>query len=710
MKRSGRSVFLALSAAIALSAAPQRSDAREPPPIAAPAPSSSSTPSAPPDVVVEIVPLINPGGAVVTLPWGWSQMLVRIQNNGSKPLKGRVRGEATQYSVRGLFTSEAPYSVAPGAIALVRLPVQVAPYTNLTVSVEDDALGQISSQYFSSTAQNSVVLFDVSEPSRLRATVHEVYVSPQFSPPGVTTPTGGTALVVGTPRYDPSTGDPVLPDRAALYNTADAVLIRSETLARLQGMELEALAGFVMGGGTLAIVLTRPEDYRNPTIVAMVGGEVTKTAANAETLKPIALPVPYGLSSPKSIPDAPHPSDDLGHALAGYSGGNLRGSPFGASASYGMGEVHLLAFDPAKKPAADDDWAKGRIVEMARQAYDRRSTIVHRPGGLGPGHDLDRVRQELDPNEGSRWSIAIAAFLLCIYAVVAGPLNFSSAAKKGKPLRALRWLPIMAAAVFAVIVAIGVAAKGVRGRSRHLTLVEAGAGMARGSARRWRGFYASRADDLTVRTTDAGSLVSTAVRPDTGEGREHLVVDRDGARLTNVTALPWQTIVVREDGFASLGDGISIVKEGPTDIAVTNRSGRRLRGAIIWLPGADVRYLGSIDDGAKVLASSGADIPGTTDGRTWYSQVLSTTRAGGIDVHRLEAVYLGPVFGSDAPGLSGAWEAVERGADTTSDWFPNDLPVLLAQMDGGEGRSADAGLRLESDRLLIRVVGYGGKP
>lgn len=135
-----------------------------------------------------------------------------------------------------------------------------------------------------------------------------------------------------------------------------------------------------------------------------------------------------------------------------------------------------------------------------------------------------------------------------------------------------------------------------------------------------------------------------------------------------------------------------------------------MRGTILWLPGAQVRYLGSIDDGAKVLGNSGSDIAATVPGREWYSQVISPTRAGSVDVHRLEAIHLGAIFGNDAPGLAQAWEAVERGADTTSDWFPGDLPVVLAQLDGGEGKASDAGLRLESDRLLVRIVGYGGKP
>ncbi len=53
---------------------------------------------------------------------------------------------------------------------------------------------------------------------------------------------------------------------------------------------------------------------------------------------------------------------------------------------------------------------------------------------------------------------------------------------------------------------------------------------------------------------------------------------------------------------------------------------------------------------------------------------------------------------------------MEEAAGTAVDWFPESVPVLVAQLDGGEGRLHDAGLRMESDRLLVRIVGYGGRP
>jgi len=492
------------------------------------------------NIAVEAVPLFGVSNSV---PYGWNGMLVRIQNNDSKPLRGEVLVSSKQYSRDGhKFMASAPFNVGAGASVHVRLPVQVTLYGDLVVEVTADTGDAISSTRFSSIQPSGVLLLDVSETSRLRGAVNDMPISPLFAPlGGMGRGSSGTStLSVASPRFDPATGDPILPDRAALYTSADAVLMRSDVLTRLAGPELEALAGYVLAGGTLAVAVVRPEDIRHPTLTAFAGGPIRKTAVSSIALRELGLPMPSsGLgSATKVIPPAKNPSAAVGEALAGYAGGNLHGSPYGNSAYYGLGEVHMLAFDPTNKPGVDDPWVQARMIDLARRAFDRRSAQVFRPGSEASGANYTRVRQQLDPNQGSRWAIGLAALLLCIYAVIAGPVNFSLAARKGKPLRALVNLPIFAAVAFGLVVAIGVAAKGVTGRARHLTLIEAGAGMNKGSTRRFRGYFASRAKDLTVRTTDTSSVVSTAITAESADHKDHLVVDRDGARLVDVAALP----------------------------------------------------------------------------------------------------------------------------------------------------------------------------
>jgi hypothetical protein len=80
-------------------------------------------------------------------------------------------------------------------------------------------------------------------------------------------------------------------------------------------------------------------------------------------------------------------------------------------------------------------------------------------------------------------------------------------------------------------------------------------------------------------------------------------------------------------------------------------------------------------------------------------------------VHPLSVKIFGATVEKDSAGLEKAWLAIHEGSKERSvDWWPEDLPVLLAQVDGGEGVREDQGLKVTRDRALLRVVGFGGVP
>ena len=690
----------AAAAVVCLSAGAARADA----PVAKPAP---------PAAIVEIDPALSfPTGAEKVVAPGWNEVLVRVQERQGHALRGQARVTVRKW-VRDAVevTATAPFAVPPrGAVSLL-LPIEVQTDASVSVEVRDDDGRLLGEATLQPLRLSNVIVAELSDPPSLRASIGGAGVSTNLLPPSFLRhgPSAAVNIAVTAPRVDPASGDPILPDRASAYGPVDAVVARSDLLVKLGRTEVDALAGYVLAGGTLAIAITRPEDLQSPTIEAFVGGAITKQAASAEALRELSRGTPGPAEGAHLTPWAPRASDATQKTLVGFGGGNLHGSPYGSSAAYGLGEVHLLAFDPTSRPASEDPWALSRVIDVARRGFDRRAGLVLRSPRDVAGFDATQVRKQLDPNEGSGWSIAIAALILCVYALLAGPLNYARAGKSGKPLRALVRLPIFALVAFAAVVGVGVASKGVRGRSRRLTLVEAGAGMTVGGARRFRGFFSPRSDRFVVRATDRASVV-TMSNDDGASQRERLVVDREGTRLVDVAALPWQTLVVREEGAVSLGEGIAITPDG-ADVDVTNRSGRNLRGAILRLPSGKFIYLGNVPDGAKVSSRSGRRVDATTAGEAWVRSVEGVTpkTPGVLRQHRLDADDLGGVLDVDAPGLAHAWEALEASGGGDVDWFPDGAPVLIGQLDGGEGKRTDAGLRLESDRLLVRVLGFGGR-
>ncbi len=666
-------------------------------------------------------PDIAPGG-------GWTTLAVRIENSDPVVATGDVELTTEQHKSPVV---RAPFSVAAGATAVLRIPVHAETAWQFTATLRARGGKVLAEQNLRAGTPTEPVLVEVSDPPRLPSGLRGAKVPALFHPAYSSTAT--LPLALGAVLLDPATGDPVLPVRAAEYGPTTALLIPSDTLSRLGGQELEALASWVLAGGTLAVAVKRPEDLRAPTLVAMLGGEahdagpakaLAGSRATALERDPVSaappavtaplpappeddeeeMPRPAPTTSKPNLKPPVTPGKELGDALVAYAGGNLAPSDFGATAAYGLGEVHLLAFDPWRPGALDDPWAQSRLVELTRHAWDRRAAHVFDRGRqsayAGPGAaDLRRL---LDPNEGARWAIVVAALLLFAYSVVAGPVNFALARNRGRPLSALLTLPALSFGTFLFIVLLGTVSRGVSGQARRLSLVEAGAGVSKGAIRRYRGFFTPSARRLTVHASDAGAVLDVLSDSSSKPTGAELLVERGGLHLANVGTLPWQTIVAREDGVTTLGAGVSLVRDG-ADVRVVNRSSHTLRGVLVHVPGRGVFHFPALRDGAAVMGTSGTLLlaaPTTSHSR------------GALVTHPLSSSTFAAAWTADGgERLARAWatlESVSRPRQT--DWWPAGVPVLLAQADGGEGVARDAGLAVSEDRLLVRVVGWGGAP
>lgn len=650
----------------------------------------------------EVGPVIGEPGSY---PAGAVELLVRVRNASPQPRKGRILVTPDESWGLAVVKASAAFTVPASGETFVRLPVRATSGLSVEASVEDGEPSWTTRLY--SRNANDVAITFLQPTTPARAALLGSVVLPAFDPPesrgGGSTGLSTRTVSIHVPRIDGATGDPLLPERTVGWSHEDLVVARTDTLSRIDALSMEALAGFILGGGTLALSVSRPEDLRSPRIVALIGGEGAQVPAPSEAHAPLDAGTPQ---------EGPRAAE--GTRLVGWAGGNLRPSPHGAAATYGLGEVVLLSFDPDDANVVGDHFVQGRLLDLASRSFDRRASVALDVATDTPygGAVEEEIRRQLDPNENTRWTVGVAALVLLAYAIVAGPVSFARATRRGKPLRALWHLPIWSLVTFLVIVALGAFAKGLTGRSRRITLVDAGAGIDVGMARRWRGFYAARATDVEVRATDRSSFLWMA----SVDGADllagaRLIAERDGARLVDVPALPWECVVVREDGFASLGEGIGVADEGGGAVTVTNGTGRALRGVLVKQPDDSFRYLARVEAGATVRALDGEDLSADPRRFSGFLRTVSTGRpAGRMTVHPFGAWQLDSsgLFEDESRGLGGAWKAVEQATARTSiDWFPRGVPVVLAQIEGGEGRTSDSGFRLDQDRLLVRVVGWG---
>jgi hypothetical protein len=660
-------------------------------------------------------------GADAATGMGWNEVVVRIDNTGSRDARGILELSMSQAWISGDLeaAARAPFAVPAGRSALVQLPTHGFAYyaPQVLVSAKTEAGEALTSVNVPMNGQSAPLLVEVEEPARLSSALRGWPVPTTWQV--ATSSSSSNALTVGSPGFDRATGDAILPERPSGYAAATAVVIRSSRLVALDQARRDALVDWVTSGGTLAIAPARPEDLRSAVIASLVGGEASADAPpahllqlpayakpDAQTLKPAPSPAPHGHAKPKSSSngeDEPRvlrlgPSPAVGARLAGYVGGDLQPSDFGATATRGLGEVHLLAFDPTLPDAADDPWVQSRIVELLARAWDRHARVAFPVGGgeRNVGR-IDEVRRALDPNENFRLGLGASALLLLVYSAVVGPLVFSRASKRGRPLLPLLWVPAWSAVAFGAIVVIGLAEKGWRGRSRRITLLETGSGASLATSRVYRGFYASETRSLSVAPIERASVLEVAP---TGGMTSHtsygaLRLDRAGLTLGEVTSLPWETVVIREDGMRDMEGGLTLTTSSTGDVSVDNRSGHALENVIVHTPSA-AAYFASIADGAHVSLGSG---------RTLASSFAIPTTAGGYVVHALGSQSFAASLGPVGKHMGEAWAALETAAGDGVDWWPDDAPVLIGEVESASHATSDSGLGLESDRVFVRVVG-----
>src|SRR5690606_38632786 len=114
--------------------------------------------------------------------------------------------------------------------------------------------------------------------------------------------------------------------------------------------------------------------------------------------------------------------------LRGFAAANLHETRWGSTATYGLGEVTLLGFDPDRPEFRGNPWTRLKLLDLLAHAWDRRRILAvpHAATELRD-HRTYSVRRFLLGTQPQHWAIAAAALLLIAYAVVAGPLNFHRA-------------------------------------------------------------------------------------------------------------------------------------------------------------------------------------------------------------------------------------------------------------------------------------------
>lgn len=650
-------------------------------------------------------------GSDATAGRGFVELVARIENPTATKIDGVLRiVEETYGREADHVLSTARVSIAPGATVRVHLPVLTDTYGgSLSAEVRDGSDKIVAHSGISVLRGDDVLLVDLHEPSRLNQLRNWALPSARY----------GTrhTLSVGSAAIDRATGDWILPRYEAGYSAAAVVLMGTDTLARIGDAQLRALVDWVAAGGTLAITVARPEDLSNPRLTRLTGGPVVRddtvvgNAFGFPTLsRSDSMAYPYEDDSDPSGVMGGGGKGSAAHAretvyatrtdpslLSGYRGGNLRPTDFGASATYGIGQVLFLAFDPTSKPLVDDAWTQGRVVELVRRAHDRRRVAALQYGHVQHENYVNEdLRRSLDPNENFRPALAISAVLIVVYAIFVGPILFGQARRRGKLFAPLVFAPAISAVAFFAIVLTGLAMRGWNGGSRRIALIELGAGMQHGHVMTLRGFFTGGATAMAISPEDRGSTVDLGLNVKDAAPDARLAVGDSGMALVGVRSRPWSTLLVRDLGTTADFGSVSMQLVG-RDLVFRNGTPYTLRDVVVHDPKTDeLRYFESIAPDETRKAGAGIYVGRPSSGSPGQPKALNLYELTGS----LES--------DQRKRMEERWKPWASIGDT--DFWSPEVPVLIGTLEGAPAPKDDSGLKVRSHATAIRVVGLGGTP
>ena len=392
-----------------------------------------------------------------------------------------------------------------------------------------------------------------------------------------------------------------------------------------------------------------------------------------------------------------------GRSSSATPGGNLGRPSTGRPRPTGWGRCTCSASTRRRRLLSRIRGRTRGSLDMVGDAWDRRALRGFPPGrGQQRSTNLYEVHRALDPNENFRPALGIAAILLVLYSIAAGPARRSCArASAGRPLDPLVWAPVASATCFALIVVVGLAGKGWSGRARHLALVEAG----RRDVARQREALPRVLREPDAR--DARARVRARKRARYRDGRlarrrARRAASRQGRRLAREPDEPAVADRGRQRGRLrrSSAAGSRVREKSDGSVVVANHTGHALRNVVVWAPKTDASWFASIDDGRH----------GPLDERAHALRPGGARhRAHGGHAHGARA---GRPARCAASSVTPADDMTPRGrrstaaAGSSTDWWPDDVPVVIGEIARRRGREvATRACASRATVLLFRIVG-----
>lgn len=516
-------------------------------------------------------------------PRNHATVRIDAENRTGRAMSGELEIRVRDYT-GGPAVYTTRFDLPPRAVRVHRMTVYVGENgatIDASYRAQGRRQGQVSTSFGYGSERGVVVLAD---PPRLRGALHNLEVEVlDTSYPGAGM--RNTTVPAGAVSFDPTTSDPLLPDRAVGWTSVTLFAVSGPMLARISEPDRAALRDWLRAGGRMLVFPRTDADLRDPFLVSLVG--------------PLERTTHHASATHRRL--TPHAAQG-----SGFSGGpRFRQEGFGGSAPVGFGRVYVATYDgaaPAYVEATETREAIRSILSHRRHRgvdspiFRYGSGEQHSQNSYGP-LDFGKLRASLDPNESFRPALGLVAIVLLLYVFVVGPVNFSWVGKRNRPILALLTTPLAAMICLAVMLGVGYVGKGTQMRYRRVQLTELLEGDREGPTRAYEGLFLTRPATFDLAMPERGSLRTLL---DTG-GSAPPPVDQSGAApvLEDVRGALWETVFLEREDITDVGGPITFERARDRLTAVVNGTGRALVGALVVDATGSVYPIGDVPAGGR---------------------------------------------------------------------------------------------------------------
>ena len=520
-----------------------------------------------------------------------------------------------------------------------------------------------------------------------------------------------------------------VPDRWIGFDCADLVILGDFVHTSLAPKQLDAISGWVQGGGNLVVIggNNAPRLNSSPLRALWPIQPANSAPAGADEVSQLAT---------RYVPNPQNGADRLGGAPVVLVRGSLdaaatlkdgtRQSPLFAQGERGAGRVLQLAYNPGQPPFVGwsgqgalwgdivNSMVDVRRIETGDAEFVSYGSTSGNPnfanGNYNPDYEqtpteptgqilkgLSQVKQlKMPPVSQIAWFLALYVFFLV-------PVNYAVLRLMDK--RELAWvtIPVIVAAfsIFAYSAALSIRGTAILTRQVDIVQSSLGSGAARADSLLW--LFSPKRTTYDLTSSVPGAVVADYAN-DAGAKQGAFSISQPGDNssfsVERANVWMWTDRAFSAQAIGDLGKGVTL-----SGNALSNDTPLDLQGAV-WVKDGRVWGLGDIKKGAAAsikgegTATSGADLPGAIANAANLPQIFDeSTLSNGIPSNAMRLALGNSAGKLNAEPMLVAWSKTSLAPIPVGDARGDNLTLIIV-------RAANLTGELAARRATMQPVSF----